>query len=207
MGRQSAVHPILNADCEGTMKTHRDLPFRQDNQHDMDEYYHLIYDTVNSMRCIATAMYDATEDASDLCEEPEDNPWLFSYDPDMSNLKGWPGEGAMWDISYQIVNLTNISGEKAYEQCDKQEPVDFIFIDTDPHSYPQTLNWLNTWVKELLAPAGIAMFHDTNWAKGVMQALTEFLLENWEDFYLELVGGKFGMGILRRKDREQGIAD
>lgn len=43
---------------------------------------------------------------------------------------------------------------------DWPEPVTFLYIDTDPHTYTQTVGWLDTWVSHRLAPGGVALFHD-----------------------------------------------
>lgn len=37
--------------------------------------------------------------------------------------------------------------------------VDFLFIDTDPHTYDQTWRWLDTWVQRV-TPGGVVAFHD-----------------------------------------------
>jgi hypothetical protein len=37
---------------------------------------------------------------------------------------------------------------------------DILFVDTDPHSYAQTLGWLDTWVLHRVVAGSVAMFHD-----------------------------------------------
>ncbi len=39
-------------------------------------------------------------------------------------------------------------------------PVTFLYVDTDPHTYTQTVGWLDTWVSSRLGPGGVAVFHD-----------------------------------------------
>ena len=47
--------------------------------------------------------------------------------------------------------------------------VDLLFIDTDPHTYDQTMGWLTTWVEKKLAPGGVVLFHDVHPAREEIQ--------------------------------------
>lgn len=85
-------------------------------------------------------------------------------------------------------------GEDTFWQWGEGE-VDILFIDTDPHSYPQTIMWLNTWVSKYLSPHGVAIFHDTLTSE-VGAAIADWVAErpHWEFYEL---GTNNGLGVLR----------
>lgn len=55
------------------------------------------------------------------------------------------------------------SGEDFFNEFEGE--VDFLFIDTDPHTFEQTMGWMTTWVEKKLAPGGVAVFHDVQPAR------------------------------------------
>lgn len=69
------------------------------------------------------------------------------------------------------------TGEEVYEQELIGEPIDLLFIDTDPHTYDQTKLWLNTWVTRDLAHGGMALFHDVYPARPEIQVRQA--IEDW----------------------------
>lgn len=86
-------------------------------------------------------------------------------------------------------------GEHVFWTWDKGL-IDLLFIDTDPHSYEQTLMWLETYVARLLRrEGGVACFHDTL-TSDVGKAIHDWIkdLPGWE--YVEM-GTGHGMGVLR----------
>jgi predicted O-methyltransferase YrrM len=99
-------------------------------------------------------------------------------------------------VPCEIVPKTS---EELYESW--SAPVDFLFLDTDPHSYAQTRQWLDTWVKTWLKDGGVAVFHDivtTRPEIRVGPAVRDWLREQsrtwrWQEFV-----GSAGLGLLWR---------
>ncbi len=100
------------------------------------------------------------------------------------------------DLSCEFVHK---SGRQLYR--DWTIPVKFLLIDTDPHSYRQTREWLDTWVKAWLDDGGVAVFHDVVGARPeirVAEAVRDWLREQpstwrWQEFQ-----GTWGLGLLWR---------
>jgi predicted O-methyltransferase YrrM len=68
------------------------------------------------------------------------------------------------------------AGEDFFNEFEGQ--ADFLFIDTDPHTFEQTMGWMTTWVEKKLAPGGVAVFHDVQPAREeirVREAVTAWL--------------------------------
>ena len=92
--------------------------------------------------------------------------------------------------------------------------VDVLFVDTDPHSFEQTTQWLRTWCVQILSPNGLAIFHDVN-GRDVSSAprpdiQVKAALLDWisptpagDELYWEYVelghDGAGGLGVLRRR--------
>jgi predicted O-methyltransferase YrrM len=82
---------------------------------------------------------------------------FFTVDPDdcTQYLEG---------VSCSPIRMT---GEDFYRWF--TDPIDFLFIDTDPHTYEQTMLWLKTFVEHRLAPGGVVAFHDIHPARPEIQ--------------------------------------
>jgi predicted O-methyltransferase YrrM len=122
----------------------------------------------------------------------------------------WSGRVVSVDPENDKAELTDLPcefipmrGEELF--CTWSEPTRFLFIDTDPHSYRQTRNWLDSWVKAWLADGGVAVFHDVVAARPeiqVAQAVRDWLREQppiwrWQEF-----AGTSGLGLLWRLEHE-----
>jgi len=145
----------------------------------------------SSGRAIAAAMYDANGGSCDGCE-------ICGYDR-RQHLR-WTDDWMDKDLEeiggmYQIFDLW---GEEGFSQWAKGRVVDFIFVDTDPHSYEQTMNWLNTWIRQLLVVNGLAVFHDTHKNSPVRSALDDFVAVHPGSYDLEYISVRYGLGVLRR---------
>jgi predicted O-methyltransferase YrrM len=100
------------------------------------------------------------------------------------------------DLPCQFVNM---SGEELV--ADWTTPVPFLFVDTDPHSYRQTRNWLDKWVQPWLADGGVAVFHDVIASRPevqVAQAVRDWLREQPRTWYWQEFPGTSGLGLLWR---------
>jgi predicted O-methyltransferase YrrM len=100
------------------------------------------------------------------------------------------------DLPCQFVNM---SGEELFDAW--TTPVPFLFIDTDPHSYRQTRNWLDRWVQTWLADGGVAVFHDVVASRPevqVAQAVRDWLREQPRNWYWQEFPGTSGLGLLWR---------
>lgn len=91
----------------------------------------------------------------------------------------------------------NMTGEHAFT-ADVTPSPDLLFIDTDPHTYEQTLGWLNTWVRQAMPHKAVAAFHDTVPARPEIQvgrAVEEWIKVNpgylWRTFPTT-----YGLGLL-----------
>ena len=66
------------------------------------------------------------------------------------------------DLHYRV-SFICAKGEDIYERGPFKrvfQSVDFLFVDTDPHSYDQTKLWLDTWVQHRVPVGGVVAFHD-----------------------------------------------
>ena len=89
------------------------------------------------------------------------------------------------------------TGEETYAQG-LVAPCDLLFLDTDPHTRDQTMMWLETWVKDLLLPGGVAAFHDTIPARPeiqVVDAVRAWISDKPGWIWHELPG-TYGLGLL-----------
>ena len=110
---------------------------------------------------------------------------LYSYDiieQPVPGQKGW---------SYSM-----IGGAKGYVAWGGK-PIDFLFVDTDPHDYDQTLLWCTTWF-QCLKPTGVSLWHDTNLQRAgvdVRGALEAFAsIKKARKVTLEFNDESYGMG-------------
>lgn len=189
---------------------YRDLPFK-DGIEDLEPFFLDIFDMVyelrprlsvelgvrsgNSTRVIASAIRAA------------ESGMMVSFDP--QPFFAFPA-GKEWREVAIIHTFYSMTGEEAFALWPRRLLVDFMFIDTDPHEYKQTLGWLKTWVKRQLAPRGLAVFHDTELKPGVKEAIESFMYTGqaalglvW-DFHITYDSRGQGLGILRRKGRRVG---
>lgn len=85
--------------------------------------------------------------------------------------------------------------------------IDLLFVDTDPHTYDQTREWLETYVSVGLAPGGVAIFHDVFAARQeikVREAVEDWIrkgphpLVGWDWHIYPSLPGRFryGLGVL-----------
>jgi len=194
------------------MKTHRDISFMRPDSSAYETscplfttLYDLTYDHAPKIavelgiqsgscsRTIAAAMYDANGGSCDGCE-------IYGYDR-RQHLR-WVGDWMDRDLEeigkmYQIFDLW---GEEGYDQWTRGRILDYIFVDTDPHSYEQTMNWLKTWIYQLLVAEGIAVWHDTHEKSPVRAALNDFVAAHLDSYSIEYIPVQFGLGILRKVD-------
>ena len=85
-----------------------------------------------------------------------------------------------------------MTGEEFFDIYSDKVP--FIFIDTDPHSYDQTVGWLNTWCSSRLEDEGYAVWHDVR-TTPVGPAIKDWIQDKPNYKYEEL-GGVNGIGVL-----------
>lgn len=94
-------------------------------------------------------------------------------------------------------NFLNMTGEHAFASNVTPLP-DLLFIDTDPHTYEQTIGWLNTWVLALVRGAVIA-FHDTVPARPEIQvgkAVADWIATRQEQYVWRPIATTYGLGVL-----------
>lgn len=104
-------------------------------------------------------------------------------------------------------NFLQATGEDVYRNrvfARHLAVVDFLFIDTDPHTYDQTRMWLDTWVQRVRV-GGVAAFHDIVAARPEMQvaeAVRDWMKDQrpeawaWREYPSPADGG--GVGLLWR---------
>ena len=131
-----------------------------------------------STRVIAQALVDNGRTTRFVTLDPDD---CSSY------LEGVP-----------IAEFQNVSGEDRFAHDPSH--YDFMFVDTDPHSFEQTKLWLDTWVAQRLNPGGLAVFHDCS-RTGVGRALRLWARAHpaWE---LDELGSINGLAVLRSPQQE-----
>lgn len=91
------------------------------------------------------------------------------------------------------------TGERLYHETDATTRL--LFIDTDPHSYRQTRNWLDSWVLNRVEPGGVAVFHDVVGDRSrfqVAQAVRDWLREHPRGWRWQEFDGTSGLGLLWR---------
>ena len=108
-------------------------------------------------------------------------------------------------------DFIRMTGEEAFNQQKIQAPIDVLMVDTDRHTYEQSMGWLKTWVTHLLRPGGLAFFHDLYPPDDrveiqVRQAVLDWLKRNpkyfWREFLAShdglapLAHGPYGLGLL-----------
>lgn len=118
---------------------------------------------------------------------------FYTIDPDHGC------RGFIRDIIHpQHCQFLNMTGEYAFESTATPKP-DLLFVDTDPHTFDQTMHWMKTWVATL-PPRAVAAFHDTVPARPEIQVAKA--VQTWLAGYAggEYVWRKFpttyGLGIL-----------
>jgi len=134
--------------------------------------------------------------------------------------EGLDGDGALYTIDpedcrphldHVACTFIELPGEAAFERAPGLW-ADVLFIDTDPHSYDQTLGWLDTWVQHRLVAGGVAMFHDIVPARRdirVADAVRDWLKPrrregwSWVEYRpprrRDLTYGPYGLGLLWRE--------
>lgn len=88
------------------------------------------------------------------------------------------------------------TGELAFAKKMTPRPT-VLFVDTDPHTYDQTMLWLETWMDYLL-PGGCAAFHDTVPARPEIQvadAVRDWVKDKPDYLWVEMPT-QYGLGIL-----------
>jgi len=103
------------------------------------------------------------------------------------------------DIEAPNWHFSDCGGVIGYERWGNKK-IDFLFVDTDPHSYEQTYLWCLTWFKKLKV-GGISLWHDTSLVRkgvNVRGALLDFAKYHKAD--LKFIDEDFGMGIMIRED-------
>lgn len=89
------------------------------------------------------------------------------------------------------------TGEDVWDSPEWSNP-ELLFIDTDPHTYEQTLGWMRTWVSGM-KDGGIVAFHDTIPARPeiqVTEAVEAFLVDRPTWIWRKLATDQYGLGLL-----------
>jgi len=97
-------------------------------------------------------------------------------------------------LHQRYCRFLQMTGQQAFPG---PEP-DFLFIDTDPHTYEQTVEWLDTYVQVALTPGGVAVFHDTVPARPeiqVGQAVRDWVAKH-EGYIWREIPTTYGLGVL-----------
>jgi predicted O-methyltransferase YrrM len=146
-----------------------------------------------------------------------ENGRLISFDPAFKEMLlshiFMENHNDFWTFHY-------ITGEEGYEKFkDQITNIDFLYIDTDPHSYQQTKIWLNNYWIHNVRPGGFVVFDDcapqhqqgVNWVPkdiwnvngtnyGILKAVVEFIDQNSEkiDFAFTTCNTKSnGVGVIK----------
>lgn len=110
---------------------------------------------------------------------------VFSFDPCMYVGYVHPKYRPYWKFN-------QITGEDGYAVWDKSVQIDLLYIDTDPHSYDQTIMWLSDyWIKSVRGGGLILLDDSAEWEQsvhgfGVLEAVRQFVEQNQErvEFFL-----------------------
>lgn len=97
-----------------------------------------------------------------------------------------------YEVAMPLTVYLKITGEDLFRVW--QRPVPFFFVDTDPHSYDQTIGWLDTWIEKWLIPGGCAAFHDAEPEGEVHKAVTGWVRSRSGWVWKEIEG----LGLLYR---------
>jgi len=83
--------------------------------------------------------------------------------------------------------------------------IDLLHIDTDPHTYEQTMMWLNSDYINKIAIGGRVLFHDIDsFDEGLPTALDEWYLKNKDKWrYGKHYFNKYGLGELIRVEENK----
>lgn len=118
---------------------------------------------------------------------------FFTVDPEPSC------EGYIRDILHpKYCQFLRMTGQHAFHAGVTPPGTDFLFIDTDPHTYEQTIEWLETWIRVSLVSGGCATFHDTVPARPEMEvarAVREWVAKNPGYLWNE-IPTTYGLGVL-----------
>ena len=155
---------------------------------EMQYFKSLIQKHVKGAKIIVELGVGKAESSHILLEAMDKKAILYSYDNDSKIVAG---NDKNWIYS-------NVGGVKGFEAWDKGD-IDFLFVDTDPHSFDQTYLWCLAWFS-LLKEGGISLWHDAELKRAgvdVKGALQTFAKYHKVD--LSFIEENYGMGIMKCK--------
>lgn len=79
----------------------------------------------------------------------------------------------------------------------EDKPIEFLFVDTDPHDFDQTLMWCLSWF-EILSVGGVSLWHDTELKRGNVdvRGALEFYSRCTDGVDLAFIEESYGMGVM-----------
>lgn len=197
----------------GIWQQYPELPLRESIKFPKDPYYNLfLHDFVllTNTKTIVEVGTDQGVSADAFCRAlMATSGKLLTFDPvDVIQFDKFP------DGYENVCTYCKMTGEDGYTQYGTQwNPIDMLYIDTDPHTYDQTMMWLTKYWINNVRSGGYIVLDDCAVRNqpelsgkdfvGVCQAVADWVQENKQR--LEYAVIKFnttsnGTGIIKFKD-------